>query len=358
MKIIHCADVHLDSKINGLPTDKSKLVREENIRAFEKTCAFACENDVNAVIIAGDMFDGKKVYDKTKKRVLNAISRASEVTFFYLSGNHDEDSFIDNETVYPDNLKIFTDEWTSYSIENVVISGIKLTNANSFSFYDTLNLDGDKINVVTLHGQVAGYKSNVNADIISIPRLKDKNIDYLALGHIHYSDVKQLDDRGLYAYSGCLSGRGFDELGEKGFNLIEVNDKKLSVSFIKISVYDFYDFEFDVTDRTSWYDTVNEILDVLSKKYASTSLIKVILKGEHNLELDIDKDMLKKQLDEKFFFSKVYDKTTLKVSEEDYALDKSICGEFVRAVWESKLSPEKKAQIIRLGLNAIKGEEL
>ena len=55
-------------------------------------------------------------------------------------------------------------------------------------------------------------------------RLKEKNIDYLALGHIHEYSQGQIDLRGKYAYSGCLEGRGFDELGEKGFILIDVSD--------------------------------------------------------------------------------------------------------------------------------------
>ena len=38
-------------------------------------------------------------------------------------------------------------------------------------------LDPEKVNIVTLHGQVAGYNSNELSEIINIPALKEKNID-------------------------------------------------------------------------------------------------------------------------------------------------------------------------------------
>ena len=51
---------------------------------------------------------------------------------------------------------------------------------------------------------------------IEVYELKNKNIDYLALGHVHKYKMEKLDNRGIYCYSGCLEGRGFDECGDKG----------------------------------------------------------------------------------------------------------------------------------------------
>ena len=38
MKIIHCSDLHLDSAIVGIPTEKSKIMRDEIVRTFERLC--------------------------------------------------------------------------------------------------------------------------------------------------------------------------------------------------------------------------------------------------------------------------------------------------------------------------------
>jgi exonuclease SbcD len=53
--------------------------------------------------------------------------------------------------------------------------------------------------------------SKDKTEVISLKELKNKAIDYLALGHIHSYKMEQLDSRGVYCYPGCLEGRGFDE---------------------------------------------------------------------------------------------------------------------------------------------------
>ena len=140
MRIIHTADLHLDSKIDGLPTNKSKIRREEIICTFERLVEYAAKNNVSAIIIAGDMFDTAQVTVKTKERVLLAIKKYSQIDFFYLSGNHDDENFISAMENTPNNLKIFSDEWSSYSYDNVVISGAVFTNSNAKTIYDTLRL--------------------------------------------------------------------------------------------------------------------------------------------------------------------------------------------------------------------------
>jgi len=208
-----------------------------------------------------------------------------------------------------------------------------------------------------MHGQIAGYKSEEAAEIISLPRLKDKNIDYLALGHIHSYSEGVIDSRGKYAYSGCLDGRGFDELGDKGFVLIDTNEK-LTTGFIPFSSRNLYEHEFDVTESSNWYEAIEVLIEELKTKYDKKSLIKVVLKGTHKPDFYIDKDNLTDRLNEIFFFAKVYDRTELEIKPEDYIHDKSVRGEFVRAVWESDLSTEEKHRVITCGLNALKGEEI
>lgn len=358
MKFIHCADLHLDSKMDKLPSDKSKIRREEVLRTFERLCDYASEMDVKAVIIAGDLFDTSKVTIKTRGRVLQAISSNANVDFLYLSGNHDEDNFISGLESVPKNLKIFGSDWTSFAYDETLISGVKFTPYNSKTVYDSLSLPSDKVNIVVMHGQIAGYKSEEKAEIISLPRLREKNIDYLALGHIHEFSEGQIDLRGKYAYSGCLEGRGFDEVGEKGFVLIDVNGDVINTEFVKFASRRMVVFDYDVTLKPDFLAAKSEIVNILSNNISASSLIKVVLKGSRKADFDIDINGLSSRLNEDFFFAKVYDKTEVKVEESDYAHDKSVRGEFVRAVWESDLPNEMKSKILTCGLNALKGEDL
>lgn len=355
MKFIHCADLHLDSAFSSLPQDIAKIRKEEVLNTFERLCDYAENHGVSAVIIAGDMFDTSRVTLRVKNRVLNAIKRHSSVDFLYLSGNHDLTSFLaDDEKV--ENLKVFGSEWTEFNYQNINITGVNFNAFNISSVYDSLALNLDKLNIVVMHGQVAGYKSNEKAEVISIPRLKDKGIDYLALGHIHYYSIGDIDSRGKFVYSGCLDGRGFDELGQKGFVLLEENNGKICHQFIPFSSRTLNEIEFDINAIKDQFEIIEKLNDNLAKSYDSSSLIKVILKGERSVEVEIDKEYIASRLKDKFFFIKVYDKTNLKISLKDFEFDRSVKGEFVREVMSSSLNEQKKSEIIACGLAFLKGE--
>ncbi len=361
MKIIHCADLHLDSKMDTLPSDRSRKRREEVLHTFERLAMFAAENGVKAIIIAGDMFDTHAVSAKTRGRIIAAIKSVPDVDFLYLTGNHDEENFImaaQDDAPLPENLKTFSDNWTYYDYGDITVGGIILTPNNARYVYDRLSLSENRLNIVALHGQIAGYKSMEKAETISLPLLKERNIDYLALGHIHSYAEGKLDDRGIYAYSGCLEGRGFDETGEKGFVLLESVNGKLTRSFVKFSSRELYDYEFDVSQYNDWYEARRDLILQISEKFSETSLIKVILTGSHSVDFGIDRSELAERLNERFFFGKVYDNTSLKVSAEDYAADKSVRGEFVRTVLGSGLKKEDADKVIMTGLNALRGEGL
>ena len=358
MKIIHTADLHIDSKIDGLSPEKSKIRREEIIRSFERLVDFAKQNGVKVIIIAGDMFDTKKISLKTRERVFECIRNNAEIDFLYTPGNHDQANDLLSIINLPTNFIQFDDKLKSIKYEGIVVSGIILNSKNSNTIYESLSLNKNDTNIVIMHGQVAGYISSENAEVISIPRLKDRNIDYLALGHIHSYSIGNIDARGKYVYSGCLDGRGFDELGTKGFVLLNCEQGRVYSEFVEFSSRVFIERVFDVSEYDSFYQLSQEIVNNLQTEIDSKNLVKVILKGQQGVDFLIDTFSLNSRLNEIFFFAKVYDKTELKISLEDYQYDKSIKGEFIRTVWASDMPLDKKNKVIKCGLSALKGEEI
>ena len=216
MKIIHCSDLHLDSRIkSNLDSKKAKERRDEILITYQNMVKYAAENNVKVILIAGDLFDKKDVTVKARNVVLDSINSNREIDFIYLKGNHDEANFLEDMEILPENLRLFNkDEWTTYKYGNVTISGIEFGKISNYEIYSTLILNKSDINIVTLHGQESKYDQKDKAEIINLQELKNKNIDYLALGHIHKFKQEKLDNRGIYCYSGCLEGRGFDECGE------------------------------------------------------------------------------------------------------------------------------------------------
>ncbi|MBR1816671.1 MAG: DNA repair exonuclease [Lachnospiraceae bacterium] len=367
MKIIHCADLHLDSKMTAnLNSKKAKERKIELLNTFTNMIKYASDNDVSGIIIAGDLFDRNAVSKTAFNTVLQSITDNPEITFYYLKGNHDEATFLFETIMLPDNLKTFSNTWTSYRIgehDNIVISGVELSKDNSDKVFNELVLNNDDFNIVTLHGQESdAVDKKDKTEIIPLRSLKNKGIDYLALGHIHSFKEESLDKRGIYCYPGCLEGRGFDECGEHGFVLLDIDEenKTFTREFLPIAKRILYTVNVDITDLNNSVEISNQIREELEHEACPpSSLIKIVLTGRVDAFCDKDVDYLLKQFDDDYYFVKIYDETKLKVSYEDYRLDESLKGEFVRGVMASdKYSEEEKAEIIKYGILLLSGEEV
>lgn len=359
MKFIHCADIHLDSKMeSNLSPLKAKERRNEILDTFERLVAFADENHVDGIIIAGDMFDTARVRNSTKERVINLIKKKPQIDFLYLNGNHDEKNFISLLAEdKPDNLKVFGDKWTTFAYGNIKITGATLDKNNVANIYNTLSLNVTDFNIVVLHGQInACNNSSHNGEYINLTQLKNKNIDYLALGHIHAFNKGELDKRGIYCYSGCLEGRGFDECGEKGFVLLEIDDNSLTTKFIPLAKRQLVELVFDISHDDNWFDIEEKIL-AEAKLISQNNLLKITLKGKYTLKTEKQLNMLEQKL-ERFYFVKIKDESILTVTLDEIKNDVSLRGEFIRKVLASKLTDEEKEQTILVGLKALSGEDL
>ena len=344
MKIIHCADIHLGAPINSFPEEVSKERKREVRNTFLRMVEFAKEKGVKVIMLSGDIFDRDKPFKKDVEFFYGVVENNPDIDFLYLRGNHDQEG----ESVSLSNLKTFSTAWQSYAYGDVVISGIELATENSLSLYSTLALNEKKKNIVMLHGQVGGE--------INLTKLRDKNIDYLALGHIHQYEEGSLDNRGMYAYSGCLEGRGFDETGMKGFVLLEVDDK-LSHTFIPSSLRSIEKVELDVSGLQEGGEMVRLARAKIGLK--KENIYRIELVGEVDADVDSFAEDVQRYLDGDCAYLSVKDKTKKKIDYTVYEGDNSLKGEFVRTVRErSDYTEEEKAQIIAFGLKALAGREV
>lgn len=357
MKIIHCGDLHLDSKMESiLPKEKVKERKNEILMTFLRMIEFARKNWVSHIIIAGDMFDTVNVSAKVRNTVMEAIKTNPGITFLYLKGNHDSKNFMDDMPDRPENLLFFGSQWTSYEYEGVVITGVELTKNNANTIYDSLILDSRRTNIVVLHGQEVMSGKPDEAELIHIKELRDKNIDYLALGHIHSYKEIVLDARGRYAYCGCLEGRGFDECGEKGFVLLDVENGTISSEFIPIATRRLYDKAVDVSGLESSAQMLKKVEEAVAG-ISEDSLVKVTLTGRLSMDAEKDIKYLEQYLLDRFYFGRVKDVTRLEIHYEDFQYDASLKGEFIRNVLNSYMNDKEKEQIIMCGLRALAGED-
>ena len=238
---------------------------------------------------------------------------------------------------------------------------IELNGDNTLTAYNSLVLDHDSFNIVMMHGQLAGYRNKDKAETVSLDDLKNKNIDYLALGHVHSFHMDKLDNRGIYCYPGCLEGRGFDECDPKGFVVLDIDMKSLkaNVNFVPLGYRTLYTLKVDITGVNTTQEAAIRIERAMKEHDdESSSLVKVVLCGNVDVECELDTSFLEEQFEDYFYFIKVNDETKLLVNYKDYEGDISLKGEFVRLVSASDLTEEEKSMVIRAGILALQGEEI
>lgn len=369
MRIMHCADLHLDARMSAnLTPEKGKERRRELYAAFLRMVQFADVKSVDAILIAGDLFDKNSISLASADKILSVIQEYSRIQFFYLKGNHDAEVQLRGMEEDLPNFHCFSSEhWTSYPLGEgkVIITGVELNEGNNRSVYDELDLDTGAYNIVVLHGQTEDtgitektYGRKKEA-VVALRSLQNKGIDYLALGHIHKRQTGRLDGRGIWCYPGCLEGRGFDECGPHGCILLELDPDThdTSMAFVPIAKRILHEITVDVSACCNSYEILALLKEGLDRKSCrEEDLVKVILEGEVDAVCEIATDYLGKQLEDRYYYVTVENRTRVKIDYRELMADPSLKGAFVRCVTKDPLlTPEERTEVIRLGIRLLMG---
>ncbi len=344
MKILHCADIHLGAKMDSFPKEISEKRKRELRDTFSRTVQFAKDRQIYVILLAGDLFDREKPYKKDVDFFYGIVESNPEIDFLYLRGNHDEAG----EARELPNLKTFSSAWRYYEYGEVTVCGIELSKENKRSYYSTLRLDPKRTNIVMLHGQIG--------EDINLVKLREKNIDYVALGHIHEYSQNTLDGRGRYAYSGCLEGRGFDETGAKGFVVVDT-DGGVRAEFQPFCHRQIERIELDVTGLKEGFAMARKARETVG--FSKEDIYRLELVGEVDAGVDEFAEDVRSYLARDCAFLSVKDRTKKSIDYAAYAYDNSLKGEFVRTVQAcEEYTEEEKAQMIAYGLKALAGREV
>ena len=230
VKLLHAADLHLDSAFSALPPEKAVQRRAEQRLVLERLTALS--EGCAAVLLAGDLFDSARVYRDTLEALRNALA-ACRCPVFIAPGNHDAllpgSPYLENG--WPENVHIFrTAEPERISLPELDIYGAGFLRAEMPAMLDGFRAaDPSRLNILVLHGDAENPASPYNP--VSPAELAASGLDYAALGHIHRRGERR-DGGTLCAWPGCLMGRGFDECGEKGALLVSAEKGACRTEFV------------------------------------------------------------------------------------------------------------------------------
>ncbi len=351
MKLIHCADIHLGSALTShFGKEKADLRKREIRGAFSGMVDYAREENISVILLAGDVFDSDRPAKKDKEFFYQVVKNNPDIDFLYLRGNHDQRSAYDQELP---NLKTFSHSWQSYCYGDVSIWGLETDETNEAALYSGLQADSSRKNIVMLHGQISDSAAK---NCIALPRLREKYIDYLALGHIHSFESKRLDSRGVWCYPGCLEGRGYDEIGEKGFVVLDTEDLA-HPQFVARSRRQIRLLALDISHCQDEYQALRFVAQELPP--AAEDLLRLELSGEVAWDASDLAGELESLLEGRYFHHSIKNRVLRAFDLAEYTQEISLAGEFVRRAQALEgFTQEERRKIIELGLRALAGREV
>ena len=347
MQLIHAADLHLDSSFGALPGEKARRRRQESREVLERLERLAQQTQAEAVLLSGDLFDGKKIYRETEEALLRCLSRI-RARVFIAPGNHDpyQEGSPYARLEWPENVHIFR----SASMESVdcgtfVVHGAAFLQENSPALLKGFSAPEDgKIHLMVLHGDVENKESPY--DPITRQEIAASGLSYLALGHIHQFSGMQTAGKTAYAYPGCPEGRGFDELGEKGVLTVRLEDGRAEGKFVPLCRRCYEILRVDVTGQ----EPLAAIRRSLPEQYAA-DLYRIVLTGQTEA---ISLTQLDNSLQEEFFYLELQDETQLPRDIWERAGEDSLRGLFLQEMRRRYAAAEEDPQQQRLVLEAVR----
>ena len=352
MRLIHAADLHLDSAFGALSSDRARLRRQESRDLVERLCRLCESKGADALLLAGDLFDGARVYPDT----LEALSRALgslRCRVFIAPGNHDpyhpRSAYARME--WPGNVHLFRmAEMERVDCGSFVVYGAAFVGEESRGLLEGFSAPAEdpRPQLMVLHGDVDGRDTPYGP--ISREQIRQSGLSYLALGHIHQYSGLQREGETVYAYPGCPEGRGFDELGEKGALCIEIQDGRVTGEFIPLCRRRYEILSVDVTGQ----DPEQAVRKALPPEHLA-DIYRILLTGEAE-SLSISR--LTERLRDEFFHLELRDETRLPRDLWARAGEDSLRGLFLAGMREkyNAASAEEKPlveQAVRFALDAM-----
>lgn len=374
IKILHTADLHLDSAFSSLTQSKSEERREGLRNTFRKMMAYAAEEKVDIVLMPGDIFDCSYISRDTSD-ILCSCFESLPCPVVIAPGNHDPYT---QGSIYasgrlPKNVYVFSSENPThfdFPELNLAVWGAAFTRdryENSV-LASIRGLDPQKINILCQHGDTHSTVSTKAP--LSVKDIAYRGFVYAALGHIHVppEPVKVTSSDGerttTVAYSGCPEGRSFDEPGFGGAIIAETDGKDTTLRRIRFAEKRYMVEELDVSDADSDSVIADRVKKLISdKNYGNETSLRVILRGEVASTLHPDTASIASSAVGELYLLEIRDRTLPCFDVEFLENDISLRGALYRSLAEKLASDDEyerrvAAEALRVGLAALDGRRI
>ena len=324
LKILHTADWHLDSAFSSFPEHQRRKLRQELRKVPGRILELAHAEQVDLVLLAGDIFDGPASREGTD--LLRHTLREFGVPVFVAPGNHDfcapGSPWLEEE--WPDNVHVFTGPLESVVISqhNCRVYGAGYQSMDCPPLLQDFHAQGqERYCIGVLHGDPTVHQSPCCP--ITGAQVRESGLDYLALGHIHKAGSFRSGST-LCAWPGCPMGRGWDETGGKGVFIVTLEDSA-QIRSVSLGFPGFHDLEAELDDGGE--GTLEQVLPAAP----SEDFYRITLTGTGEPDLNA--------LRERFAHIpnlELRNRTQPELPDWEDLQEDSLCGTFFRLLRDSK----------------------
>lgn len=282
LKILHTADWHIGAAFGALSGEQARLRKAHLWQTVDRMIALAKEEQVDAFLIAGDVFESINVSLADVRTAFQKLATLMPIPVYIAAGNHDP---LNQESFYaflelPENVHVMSGD----RIERIEIKPGAYLFGRSFSHRFETGLVGNfsaslgenEVGVMLIHGDAGGGEEY---NPIKKEVMASSGMNYWALGHIHKRSAAESAGNSFYAYPGAPEGHGFDELGEMGVYVAEIMPHTVDLRFVPISEHRYEEINIDVTDCETEEMIRTKALSLMGAG-RERHLYKIVLTGE------------------------------------------------------------------------------
>jgi len=274
-KFIHAADLHLDSPLLGLARYEGapgEALRAATRRALENLVHTALEEDVNFVLIVGDVYDGDWPDHSTGLFFARQMARLRDanIPVYLIAGNHDAQSVMTKSLQLPDNVHRFSTRKAETKQLEAIGVAIHGQGFATRAVMTDLSAGYPKAvagawNIGLLHTSLTGYEGHDNYAPCTAEGLKKLGYDYWALGHIHKQEAVRVFGPAIW-FPGNIQGRHIRETGPKGCLVVTVDDQgEHEIDFRELDVVRWAEITVDATRCVTLEDGIDDFRESLLK---------------------------------------------------------------------------------------------
>lgn len=238
MRFLHIADVHLDTAFAGRSDDSRNRLRQASRDALARCVNVAVAEQVDAVLIAGDLFDRNHLSFATERFLLARLAELGDanIQVVYATGNHDPGNAVREGALdWPGNVTVIDGEepvtvtirgrdgGTAGYVTGVGHATGRVTADLSRLLHPVPDTPLHQVALLhTLVSSVAGSGAHKPYAPSNLEHLRGAGFHYWALGHVHTRQELSADPP--VHYCGNLQGRDPRETGPKGGLLVDLSD--------------------------------------------------------------------------------------------------------------------------------------